>query len=160
MLGRDVLISWVRNIPWSSQKTKDFRREIIWDFLSSIWDFFAIFCQDSHYRTRFQASSGKSDSANWPGYEAVWYQFYPLTNSLKFLWGMPKSRSISRLFSYPPHTEQERNLYFWGMTLRKRRGDTLFRPRGRILALVFEEAPVTSLSERWISQFLKGQISS
>ena len=49
MLGRDVLISWVRNIPWSSQKTKDFRREIIWDFLSSIWDFFAIFCQDSHY---------------------------------------------------------------------------------------------------------------
>ena len=23
------------------------------------------------YRTRFQASSGNSDSANWPGYEAV-----------------------------------------------------------------------------------------
>ena len=54
MLGRDVLISWVRNIPWSSQKTKDFRREIIWDFLSSTWDFFAIFCQASRYRARFQ----------------------------------------------------------------------------------------------------------
>ena len=64
MLGRDVLISWVRNIPWSSQKTKDFRREIIWDFFSSIWDFFAIFCQASRYRARFQASSGHSDSAN------------------------------------------------------------------------------------------------
>ena len=63
MLGRDVLISWVRNIPWSSQKTKDFRREIIWDF-------FAIFFQVSRYRARFQASSGHSDSANRPGYEA------------------------------------------------------------------------------------------
>ena len=31
MLRKDVLISWVRNIPWSSQKTKDFRQEIIWD---------------------------------------------------------------------------------------------------------------------------------
>ena len=70
MLGRDVLISWVRNIPWSSQKTKDFRREIIWDFFSSIWDFFAIFCQASRYRARFQASSVHSDSANRPGYEA------------------------------------------------------------------------------------------
>ena len=68
MLGRDVLISWVRNIPWSSQKTKDFRREIIWDF-------FAIFCQASRYRTRFQASSGNSDSANWPGYEAERHPF-------------------------------------------------------------------------------------
>ena len=70
MLGRDVLISWVRNIPWSSQKTKDFRREIIWDFFSSIWDFFTIFCQASRYRARFQASSGHSDSANRPGHEA------------------------------------------------------------------------------------------
>ena len=70
MLGRDVSISWVRNIPLSSQKTKDFRREIIWDFFSSIWDFFAIFCQASRYRARFQASSGHSDSANRPGYEA------------------------------------------------------------------------------------------
>ena len=25
------------------------------------------------YRTRFQASSGNSDSANWPGYEAVYF---------------------------------------------------------------------------------------
>ena len=48
----------------------DFRREIIWDFFSSLWDFFAIFCQASRYRTRFQASSDNSDSANWPGYEA------------------------------------------------------------------------------------------
>ena len=31
-VGRDVLISWARNIPGSSQKTEDFRREIIWDF--------------------------------------------------------------------------------------------------------------------------------
>ena len=77
MLGRDVLISWVRNIPWSSQKTKDFRREIIWDFFSSIWDFFATFCQASHYRARFQASSGHSDSANGPGYEATGYRLSP-----------------------------------------------------------------------------------
>ena len=63
MLGRDVLISWFQNIPRSSQKTKDFRREIIWDF-------FAIFCQPSRYRARFQASSDHSDSANEPGYEA------------------------------------------------------------------------------------------
>ena len=39
-------------------------------FLADL-DFFAIFCQASCYRTRFQASSGISDSANWPGYEAV-----------------------------------------------------------------------------------------
>ena len=32
--------------------------------------FFAIFCQALLYRTRFQASSGNSDSSNWPGYEA------------------------------------------------------------------------------------------
>ena len=32
--------------------------------------FFVIFCQASLYRTRFQASSGNSDSASWPGYEA------------------------------------------------------------------------------------------
>ena len=70
MLGRDVLISWIWNIPCSSQKTKDFRREIIWDFFWSIWDFFAIFCQPSRYRTWFQASSGNSDSSNWPGFEA------------------------------------------------------------------------------------------
>ena len=75
MFGRDVLISWVRNIPWSFQKTKDFRREIIWDFSSSICTsrsgtFFAIFFQASRYCTGFQASSGKSDSANWLGYEA------------------------------------------------------------------------------------------
>ena len=71
MLGRDVLISYVQNIPWLWQKTEDFRREIIWDFFSLIWDFFAIFCQVSGYRARFQASSGHSDSANSRGYEAV-----------------------------------------------------------------------------------------
>ena len=27
------------------------------------------------YRTRFQASSGNSDSVNWPGYEAAWTVF-------------------------------------------------------------------------------------
>ena len=70
MVGRDVLISWLRNIPWSSQKTKDFRLDIIWDFFSSIWDFFAILCQASRYRAWFQASSGHSDSVNRPGYEA------------------------------------------------------------------------------------------
>ena len=33
------------------------------------------------YRTRFQASSGNSDSANWPGYEAVLVHCFP-----KFCW--------------------------------------------------------------------------
>ena len=51
-------------------ENRGFRREIIWDFFSLIWDFFAIFCQASRYRARFQASSGHSDSANRPGYEA------------------------------------------------------------------------------------------
>ena len=51
MLGRDVLhvISNARNIPWSSQKTEDFRREISGTFFSLIWDFYAIFCQASRY---------------------------------------------------------------------------------------------------------------
>ena len=51
-------------------ENRGFRREIIWDFFSLIWDFFAIFCQASRYCARFQASSGHSDSANSPGYEA------------------------------------------------------------------------------------------
>ena len=89
MLGRDVLISWVRNIPWSSQKTKDFRREIIWDFFSSIWDFFAIFCQASRYRARFQASSGHSDSANRPGYEAGVYVV-----AIAVIWVVPIITSV------------------------------------------------------------------
>ena len=82
MLGRDVLISYVQNIPWLSQKTEDFRREIIWDFFSLIWDFFAIFCQASRYRARFQASSGHSDSANRPGYEAGIFSVSPQSRSL------------------------------------------------------------------------------
>ena len=52
-------------------ENRGFRQEIIWDFFSLIWDFFAIFCQASRYRARFQASSGHSDSANRPGYEAA-----------------------------------------------------------------------------------------
>ena len=41
-----------------------------------LWDFgYDITCQacweNLHYCTRFQASSGNSDSANWPGYEAA-----------------------------------------------------------------------------------------
>ena len=54
-------------------ENRGFRREIIWDFFSLIWDFFAIFCQALRYRARFQASSGHSDSANRPGYEAENY---------------------------------------------------------------------------------------
>ena len=62
-------------------------------------------------------------------------------------------RAVQTSFGYhagfsPTHPTQGRNLYFRRMTLRIRRGDTLVRPSGRILALVFEEAPVTSLSER------------
>ena len=101
MLGRDVLISWVRNIPWSSQKTKDFRREIIWDFFSSIWDFFAIFCQASRYRARLQASSGHSDSANSPGYEAVYPpQLFPKTAS----WKRKASNDIIHLYTFIKNT--------------------------------------------------------
>ena len=51
-------------------ENRGFRREIIWDFFSLIWGFFAIFCQASRYRARFQASSGHSDIANRRGYEA------------------------------------------------------------------------------------------
>ena len=58
------------------QKTEDFRQGIIWGFFSMIWDLFAIFCQASRYRTRLQPSSGDSDSANWPEYEAASVQSY------------------------------------------------------------------------------------
>ena len=43
------------------------RRFRMWRHLSSLSGKFA---KDSRYRTRFQASSGNSDSANWPGYQA------------------------------------------------------------------------------------------
>ena len=45
------------------------RRFRMWRHLSSLSGKFA---EDvsSRYRTRFQASSGNSDNANWPGYEA------------------------------------------------------------------------------------------
>ena len=73
-------------------ENRGFRREIIWDFFSLIWDFFAIFCQASRYRAWFQASSGHSNSANRPGYEAGLV--------LHSQWFIPKSiKSLNLSFS-------------------------------------------------------------
>ena len=92
MLGRDVLhvISYDRNIPWSSQKTEDFRREISGTFFSLIWDFYAIFCQVSRYNsdvtriartglgTRLQETHFMSAGISPPGFPVQLLTSFPL----------------------------------------------------------------------------------
>ena len=50
------------------------RRFRMWRHLPSLSGKFAK--ETSRYHTRFQASSGNSDSANWPGYEAVFSNYW------------------------------------------------------------------------------------
>ena len=50
------------------------RRFRMWRHLPSLSGKFAK--ETSRYHTRFQASSGNSDSANWPGYEAVFSHYW------------------------------------------------------------------------------------
>ena len=61
---------------------------------------FAIFCQASRYRAGFQGSSGHSDIANRPGYEAGIYQeFKDIFKENKQSFG-GKSRTLTKVITF------------------------------------------------------------